>query len=346
MATPTSSDNAADPALRVVGAVLSLAIIVAAVVAAVYVTRIYYVHPRTDDAYVRANMIAVAPHVSGPIVKLPIVDNQRVKQGDLLFVVDPRPYQAMLDQLTAKLDLTNLEIKAYSNSIRAAGAEQKRREADLAYDKQYLARIEPLLAKHFVTANDVFDARSRVHAAEAGVDNAHSEVQRAENQLGQLGDINARRKAAEAAVEDARLNVNYCYVHAPFDGLVTNLNISEGQYANEGKDVLSLVDDRTWYVMANFRENFLDHIRPGMSVDVYLLSYPETRFRGLVQGVGWALYQQNGATVDGLPAVEPTLNWVRLSQRFPVRIVLEGRDPRHPFRTGQTAVVTIEGFRQ
>src|SRR5215813_13718947 len=99
-----------NPALRFAGQLLSLAIIVAAVIAAVYVTRIYYVYPRTDDAFVRANMIAVAPHVSGPIVQLPIVDNQYVKQGDLLFVVDPRPYQATLDQLTAKLDLTNLEI--------------------------------------------------------------------------------------------------------------------------------------------------------------------------------------------------------------------------------------------
>jgi multidrug resistance efflux pump len=343
-----SGDETLDknPALRTLGAILSLAVIAAAIIAALFVTRIYYVYPRTDDAYVRANMIAVAPHVSGPIVRLPIVDNQYVKQGQLLFVVDPRPYQATLDQLTAKLQLTNLEIKAYTDAINAAEAEQKRREADLAYDKQYLGRIEPLLARHFVTANDVFDARSRVHAAEAAVDNARSEVLKATNELGQLGDINARRKAAEAAVEDARLNVNYCYVHAPFDGLVTNLNISVGQYGNEGKDVLSLVDDRTWYVMANFRENFLDYIRPGMTVDVYLLSYPETRFRGRVQGVGWALYQENGATVQGLPPVEPTLNWVRLSQRFPVRIVLENRDPQRPFRTGQTAVVTIEGFRE
>jgi multidrug efflux system membrane fusion protein len=344
--TTGEATSPSNPALRIIGAVLSFSIIGAAVVAALYVTRVYYVYPRTDDAYVRANMIAVAPHVSGPIVKLPIVDNQYVKQGDLLFVVDPRPYQAALDQLSAKLDLTNLEIKAYTDAISAAEAEQKRRGADLAYDKQYLARIEPLLPRHFVTANDVFDARSRVHAAEAAVENARSEVRRAENQLGQLGDINTRRKAAEAAVYNARLNVNYCYVHAPFDGLVTNLNISVGQYANEGRDVLSLVDDRKWYVVANFRENFLDHIRPGMTVDVYLLSYPEHRFRGRVQGVGWALYQQNGATVQGLPAVEPTLNWVRLSQRFPVRIILENRDPQHPFRTGQTAVVTIEGFPQ
>ena len=86
---------------------------------------------------------------------------------------------------------------------------------------------------------------------------------------------------------------------------------------------MSLVYNREWYVIANFRENFLDSIRPGMRVEVYLLSYPSRRFAGRVQEAGWALYQQNGATVAGLPQVEPTLNWVRLSQRFPVRIVLE-----------------------
>jgi multidrug efflux system membrane fusion protein len=90
-----------------------------------------------------------------------------------------------------------------------------------------------------------------------------------------------------------------------------------GQYANEGHEVLSLVDNRTWYVLANFRENFLDHIRPAMTAEVYLLSYPNRRFRGRVQGVGWALFQNNGASIQGLPEVEETLNWVRLSQRFP-----------------------------
>ncbi len=100
---------------------------------------------------------------------------------------------------------------------------------------------------------------------------------------------------------DAQLNVNYCYVHAPFDGYVTNLNIAVGQYANEGKEVLSLVDNRNWYVMANFRENFLSHIRPGMSAEVFLLSYPNQRFHGRVQGIGWGLHQQNGATVRRLP---------------------------------------------
>ena len=332
--------------LRFVGHLLSAAIVVSAIVLGVYVARLYYVYPRTDDAYVRANSVGIAPHVSGPIVELPIVDNQYVKQGDMLFVVDPRPYQSALDSATAKLQLTELQIKALEDAIRTARSDQIRLEADAAYSKQYLARIEPLLAKHFVTANDVFNARSRLNADEAAVQAARSSVFKAQNELGQYGNINALRKAAEAAVYDAKLNVGYCYVRAPYNGWVTNLNIAVGQYANEGREVVSLIDDRKWYVIANFRETFLSHIEPGMTAEVFILAYPNKRFRGRVQGVGWALFQQNGATVEGLPQVEATLNWVRLSQRFPVRIVLEDRDPKFPFRMGTTAVVTIQGYRE
>jgi multidrug resistance efflux pump len=313
------------------------------IVLSIDVTRLYYIYPRTDDAYIRANIVGMAPHVSGPIVELPVHDNQHVKAGTLLLVVDPRPYRSALDKAQADLILTTLQIKALEDAIRSAHARQLQLQADAAYDKQYLQRIEPLLRRHFVTANDVFNARSRLEAAQAGVESARSDVRRAQNDLGQYGDINARRKAAEAAVYDARLNVEYCHVRAPFDGYVTNLNIAVGQYANEGREVLSLVDNRQWYVLANFRENFLGNIRPGMRAEVYLLSYPNKRFRGRVQGIGWALYQGNGASIEGLPQIEETLNWVRLSQRFPVRIVLEAPDPSFPFRMGATAVVTIQG---
>jgi multidrug resistance efflux pump len=329
----------------VIGHAIGVLIVLAAIILSIYVARQYYVYPRTDDAYVRANVVGIAAHVSGPIVQMPIEDNQRINQGQLLFVVDPRPYRSVVDKAEADLALTNLQINALEDSIRAAKSRQMQLNAELAYDKQYLDRIQPLLSRHFVTANDVFNARSRLEAAEAAVASAHSEVSKAQNDLGQYGDINARRKAAEAALYDAKLNAEYCYVRAPFDAYVTNLNITVGQYANEGREVLSLVDNRTWYVVANFRENFLGHIRPGMSAQVYLLSYPNKRFRGRVQGVGWALYQNNGASIEGLPQVETTLNWVRLSQRFPVRIVLESSDPAFPFRMGATAVVTIKGDR-
>jgi multidrug efflux system membrane fusion protein len=338
-------DGPGDSALmRIFGRLLGILIVAGAVVAVIYVAWLYYVYPRTDDAYVRANIVGIAPHVSGPIVKLPVHDNQHVAQGQLLFVVDPRPYQSVLDRAEANLELTNLQINALQDAIRSAKARQEQLEADASYDRQYLKRIEPLLGRHFVTANDVFNARSRLAAAEAAVQSASNDVRRATNELGQYGDVNARRRAAEAAVYDAKLNVDYCYVKSPFDAYVTNLNIAVGQYANEGRQVMSLVDNRVWYVMANFREEFLAHVRPGMAVQIYLLSYPNHPFRGHVQGVGWALYQGNGATVEGLPQVQPTLNWVRLSQRFPVRIVIDSRDDRFPFRMGATAVVTVQGY--
>ncbi len=331
--------------LRIIGRAIGAMIVLGAIALSIYVTRLYYVYPRTDDAYVRANVVGIAAHVSGPIIKMPIQDNQHVKQGQLLFVVDPRPYQSVVDKAEADLALTNLKIKALEDTIRSAKSRETQLGASLAYDRQYLNRIQPLLTRHFVTANDVFNARSRLQASEAAVASAHSEVSKAQNELGQYGDINARRKAAEAALYDAKLNLEYCYVRAPFDSYVTNLNITIGQYANEGHEVLSLVDNRTWYVLANFRENFLSHIRPGMRAEVYLLSYPNQRFHGRVQGVGWALYEKNGASIQGLPQVEETLNWVRLSHRFPVRIILERGTPSFPFRMGATAVVTITGDR-
>jgi len=332
--------------VRIGAKILAAAVYVLTIALAIHVTRIYLDFPQTDDAYVRANTVGIAPHVSGPIVELPIRDNQHVKQGDLLFIVDPRPYQAELDAEQANLDLTDLQIGALDNSIAAAKAKQAELEAEREYDQQYFARIVPLLKENFVTANDVSNARSKLAAAKAAVANAQSEVARATNELGRYGDINARRKAAEAARYKAKLNLDYCYVRAPFDGYVTNLNIAVGQYANEGKQVLSLIDNRHWYVLANFRETFLARIRPGMDARVFLLGYPNVRFHGRVEGVGWALFQDNGATVEGLPRVEPTLNWVRLAQRFPVRVTLEDSNPAYPFRMGETAVVTITGNRQ
>jgi membrane fusion protein, multidrug efflux system len=211
---------------NIAGKILAAAVYAVTILLAIYVTRVYLEYPQTDDAYVRADTVGIAPHISGPIVELPIRDNQRVKKGDPLFIVDPRPYQAELDSAVASVDLTNLQIGALDNSISAAKERQAQLEADRAYDQQYLDRITPLLSENFVTANDVSSARSKLAAARAAVESAKSEVARATNELGKYGDINARRKAAEAAAYKARLNVEYCYVKAPFDGYVTNLNIA------------------------------------------------------------------------------------------------------------------------
>jgi multidrug resistance efflux pump len=341
--TARTSSGQTSPWLRALGRTLSGIIVLAALILAWFIYKVYYSNPRTDDAYVHANTASVAAHVSGQIIRLPIEDNQPVKKGDLLFVVDTRPYKLALDTARTKLNLTEIEIKTLHDTINSAAAQLSERKVDAANAKQYLDRIVPLRERDFVTDNDVVEARNKFHAAQAGVATAASELRKAQDALGIRGDVNQRVRAAQEEIEDAQLNYDYCSVQAPFDGYVTNLNISEGQYANAGQPVLTLVDDRNWYVLAYFREDLLDRIRPGMNAEVSLLSYPGQRFQGKVQGIGWGLFQQNGATVSGLPNVEETLNWVRLNQRFPVRIVLERADGGHPFRMGQTAVVTIRG---
>lgn len=341
-ATPDSDET--PRSRRILGRLVGVGIVVGAIVLSIWVYRDLVVWPRTDDAYVRANMVGIAPHVSGPIVELPIVDNQPVEAGQVLFVVDPRPYLAALDEAEAELLLTDLEIQGLREAVSAAEAELVRLEAEATYAIQYLERVRPLLAKQFVTANQVVEAESQAAATASSVQRARFELEQARKDLGQFGGVNARRQAAEAKVLDARLNVDYCTVRSPFDGYVTNLNIAVGEYANEGQQVFALVDNRTWYVIANFRETFLEEIRPGMAAEVYLMTYPGHAFKGVVQGIGWAIFQKNGSTIGVLPDVEPSLNWVRLAQRFPVRVILESPHPDRPYRMGNTAVVTVKGF--
>jgi multidrug efflux system membrane fusion protein len=340
---PARTSLSQRPWVRRLGRILSGLLVLAAVVLGWFIYRLYYANPRTDDAYVHANTAAMAAHVSGQIVRLPIRDNQQVRKDDLLFVVDPRPYKLSLDTARTKLNLTEIEIKTFQDTVSSAAAQLTDRKVDAANDRQYLDRIVPLHERDFVTENDLVEARNKLKAAEAAVASASSELQKAQDELGIMGDVNQRLRAAQEAIEDAQLNYDYCFVRAPFDGYVTNLNISEGQYANTGQPVLTLVDGREWYVLAYFREDLLDRIRPNMTAEVSLLSYPGQRFQGEVEGIGWGLFQENGATVGGLPNVEETLNWVRLNQRFPVRILLKASDAAHPFRMGQTAVVTIRG---
>jgi multidrug resistance efflux pump len=327
--------------VRVAGAVLSIVIFVGMGIAVAASVVVSHRRPLTDDASIRANLIGIAPHVSGPLVELHVVDNQPVKRGDLLFVVDPRPYQARLDQAEAELKLTEREISAQRNLIAASRNTLRQRRAEYAYADNYVRRLEPLLPRDFVTADKVEEASTRRLTALAALRGSRQDLERATNLLAEFGNLNARRQAAQARVEAARLDVGYCRVTAPFDGYVTNLNIAEGDYALEGRQIFALVDGRTWYVIGNFRETFLRDIRPGMSAQIYVLDYPGRRLRGEVQGIGWAVQQRDGPGTGLLPPVEPTLNWVRLAQRFPVRVRIVDPPADTPLRVGQTATITV-----
>jgi multidrug resistance efflux pump len=302
------------------------------------------IRPRTDDAYMRANIVGIAANVAGYVTELNVVDNQRVRVGDLLFRVDVRPYQAALDLAVANLGYVDLEIEALQDAIRRAEADVAAAEAVAKYNVQYLARVEPLLKRQFVTPDEIEAAQRNVARSEAEVRQAQAAVAQARANLGQMGDINVRRAKAQAAVVEAQLNVGYCEVRSPVDGYVTNFNISVGQYAQMGQELFALVDASNWYLLANYQETDLRGIEPGMTVEIYLMAYPLARFTGTVQGVGWALYDPNQGSQGVLPTVSPTLDWVRLAQRFPVRIVMDASpDPeRMPYRMGQTATAIVQ----
>src|SRR5262245_8036010 len=153
--------------------------------------------------------------------------------------------------------------------------------------------------------------------------------------------MNAHVAAAEAAVHAAALDLAYCRVTAPFTGRVVNLDISVGAFGRPGVEVFTLVDTGTWYVVANFRETQLRHIRGGEPADIRLQWNADKRYRGTVVGLGWAVLPENGTSVMGLPRVEKSIDWVRLAARFPVRIKVE--DPDEAFRIGASAVVTVGG---
>lgn len=351
------------------GRIIGTLIVLGALATGILVWRINYQHPRTNDAMVRANIVGIAPQVSGRIVELHVEDNQYVKKGELLYVIDPRPYQAILDKARAELLLAEKDVdsrRASSGSAEfavgrlehqraAAEAEVTRIEAEDEYLHNYLERIEPLAEKQYVTTDQLKQARSRYAASRAAladararelsarsaIDEAKSESRRAVSLIAQVGNVNARIEAARAVVTAAELDVEYCSVRAPFDAYVTNLNTREGEYARAGTQMFALVDDRHWYAIANFKETYLQSIRPGQEAEIFLVGYPGKRYRGVVTGIGWANSPDNIRQQGVLPEVERTLHWVVLASRFPVRIEIKERDPEHPLRMGMTAFVTV-----
>jgi multidrug efflux system membrane fusion protein len=388
------------------GKIVSIAIPVAALITGLLVVTETTRYPRTDDAEVFANFIGVAPQVDGPITNLAAQDNEFVKQGGLLFEIDPRPYQYALEQehsdlttLEGKIDDQTRTIASQMSAVGAARASTDRAGADvdsaaaginqaqanvikakaaldsaqaeLQYTTRDFHRLEPLLAKQFVTVDQVDQARTKVKVDQQAVDEARSQVKEAEAQvqaaraqydqakaavqeslakLAQsqhsvltLTPLTAQREGKAAAIRTAEYNLNNCRVYAPFDARVTNLTISRGAYAHTGQQVFTLIDTRVWWVVANFRETQLRHIKPGMHADVYVLSRRNVRYDGVVDSVGYGV--QPDATLVGsfstsLPDVQRSLNWVHLATRYPVRVRILASETE-PFRLSESASVIM-----
>ena len=331
---------------RTLGILISVASFVSVAVLAWLVDQNIAKNPRTEDAQVRANVIGVATQVGGTITAIHVKDNQLVHKGDLLFEIDSRPYAAEAEKAKAQLALTELEIQAYQDQIAASEAQLKQSEAKAAYAVDYAKRVQALVGNLYVTVDKNQLAQTEAVTATDKVSQDKAALERARNLLGNQGDVNVRRIAAQAALKDSELKLSYCKVYATCDGYVTNLQITPGAYAAVGEQIFSLVDKKIWYVLANFRETDLKRIRPGMSVDVYLMAESGNKLRGIVQGVPKAVVALNTPSNNApggegiLSRVSPTIDFILLAQRYPVRIVLDEPEG-HSFRMGGTASVIV-----
>jgi multidrug efflux system membrane fusion protein len=306
-------------------------------------------HPRTDDAFAEANVIGVTPRVRGQIIKLNVQDNQEVKEGDVLFEIDPADYQLQLENAQAALAALDQQIEVARSQdetlkfqIKAAQAGVEQGQAQQKQASDTLNRLQPLLTNGFATADDVDKATTAVKVAAASLAAEEQRLNQAKSALSSLATLQAQRGTAVAAVDLAKLEISNCTVVAPFPGRVINLNFSAGAYASIGVPVFSLLDIRHWYVIANFREGEIRHFTTNSLAEVYLLSEPGRRFTGKVQGIGWAVTPKDEIDVShGVPTVPRELNWVHIAQRFPVRIEIENPD-QNLFRAGESAVAIIK----
>jgi len=345
---PTPAPSAGER--KVAGKILSILIVCAAVVLVLWVWKVTERHPRTDDAVVRANVVAIVPRVRGQIINLCVEDNQAVKEGDLLFEIDPDDYKLALEKANADLAALDEQIQVARSqdaelkfAVKAAEAAVESGNAQVKQADDTLHRIEPLLPKGFATAEQVDQATTAKEVATSGLAAEEQHLNQAKSALSTLETLTAQRPGAMAAVHLAELELSYCEVRAPFPGRVISLNISAGAYASAGVPVFSLLDTRRWYVMANFREGEIRYMAPGADAEVYLLSAPERRFKGKVQGIGWAVEPEDEIDIPhSLPYVKRDLNWVHVAQRFPVRIEIQDPDP-DLFRMGASAVAIIKG---
>lgn len=274
---------------------VTAAVSLVAVVMAVLLYDKYSSRPWTRDAQVRANVVGIAPRVEGPLVRIPIRDNQQVKKGDLLFEIDPATFEATLANAQARL---------------------RQSQAAAVQAKQELARQTTLYEKQVTDLRDLQDAQ--------------------DSYVGALANV----AAAQAEVETATLNLGYTKVVAPVDGYLTNVNTSIGTYVSAGQQLLALVDGSSFWIAAYFKETQLQHVSEGDIVAITLMGHESQPFEGRVESLAWGIFLQDGSTVELLPEVSQTIDWVRLPNRFPVRIRAEAPPPV-PLRIGQTATVAV-----
>ncbi len=296
--------------------------------------------PITEQARVRGYVIPISAQVAGNIVKVNVNGNKIVKEGDILFEIDPENYKLAVDQAKAALEQAGQQVGATTAAVAVAKAELIRTKADLATKQADAERIFAVETRGVIPQADVDRARGLLEQAKAAVVTAEASYLQAREQLGEEGEDNAAIEAALSSLAVAQLNLSRTKVRAPADGGVSNARLNIGEYAAPGVPLMSFVTAGFVWVEADFRENSLGHIEPGNTVDIVLDSAPGTVYQGEVVSVAYGVkFDQSKAGELATPV--GATGWLREPQRFPVVIRFNDNSARGFWREGGQADIII-----
>ncbi|MCB1623199.1 MAG: HlyD family secretion protein [Pseudomonadales bacterium] len=314
---------------------------IAIVVAGLFVWwRHQELHPSSDDAYLQADVLTIAPLIGGRVIEVAVVENQRVEQGDRLFRIDDAQLRLVRDAADAQLEVARRAAASVGDSVGAASAQLSGAQAALLQANTELSRNQTLRKAVLVAQAVVDQALAQRNEAAAQEAAARANLAAAKSQAGSPGIRNASVRAAIAALDQAALNLSYAEVVAPAAGWIANLTLRPGQVVVPNQPLFSLVEADHWWVDANFKETDLQHVRPRQPATVEVDMYPGHTLHGSVESIGAG----SGAVFSLLPPENATGNWVKVTQRFPVRIRLDdtANDPVRQLRVGASVVVTVD----
>jgi membrane fusion protein (multidrug efflux system) len=319
--------------------ILGLAAVVGAGVLGIWGYQIYSTrYPSTEDAYVDADVVRVAPRVTGRIAALNVSNHQRVVKDDLLFAIDPAPFRFAVQQAEAQLALAKREVAQAEAAVASAEAEVHNRRVLLDNASAKLERAKHLSKKAYISDESVTNAEADYKSANANLKVAQAQLEEARRQLGQPGDENDRIVQAKALLDQAQWELDNTKVSAACTGQISELKLQPGNVVSADKDVFVLVCNNHYWVEANYKETQLEHIRPGQPADIRVDMYPDHHFQGVVESVSAAA----GTVFSLLPPQNASGNWVKVIQRVPVRIKINHPNPALPLLMGTSSTVTID----
>jgi membrane fusion protein (multidrug efflux system) len=302
----------------------------------------------TDDAFVRAAKDSINARVSGQVVEIAVVDNQRVRKGQLLFRIDPEPFQIEVDQAEARLGSARLQVDGLKATYRQQLAELQSAKDTAEFDERAYARKKALVASDFTS-------REGYERAETDMKVAHQHIASIEQQIANTvvalnGDPNIEIdrhptvREAKAQLDRAQLNLSYTAILAPDDGIVTKVeDLQGGDFVTMGTATFSLLSSRHIWIEANFRETGLTHMRPGQEATIAVDAYPDRPFKAHVVSMS----PGTGSDFAVLPPENATGNWVKVVQRLPVRLELDEIDPNRLLFSGISATAWVDtGYRR